>query len=312
MKFLVFLILPFLLSAAEPFWVINSDHSELRFEVDYLKFSSISGQFNEFKGKIEFDEDGELPKNLNLAISSKSIYTANEMRDGHLRGKDFFHSSEFPKLTFSSSKIEALGPGEFLVYGKLVVKGKALEKSIQIQISETIEDTWKFKNRFVRFEVPINRENVGLGWNKGIKGNEILIGNKVLVKGRFQIQPLNKKTGSSKFMIPNTKSIEKSDRVRLGDLEKEKAERSFSFSGAKSSNTNSIEGQESFEVAPPPKKVLDWEISEIALFVVRFFGALGVMFILIRLRETVESKLAVYLVGLSFIGAYSVALWLSW
>ncbi len=93
-------------SEAQDIWRINKDHSEIIFEVPYLGISSISGRFNSFQGGATFNNaDDLLPVKIWLMIRSKSIFTSNNMRDGHLRSSDFFRAKKYPLITSDSKNI---------------------------------------------------------------------------------------------------------------------------------------------------------------------------------------------------------------
>src|SRR4051812_47765123 len=96
-----------LVLAAE--WTINKDHSEVMFQVSYLTVSELTGRFNEFSGYLVLDDKSK-PQSLAVKIQTASIDTGNKMRDGHLRGNDFFESSQWPQILFKSESITQVKP----------------------------------------------------------------------------------------------------------------------------------------------------------------------------------------------------------
>ncbi|MFT6604130.1 MAG: polyisoprenoid-binding protein YceI [Bacteriovoracaceae bacterium] len=181
----------------------------MRFEVGYLSFSKIDGQFKKFWGRVYFEEDLELPRKIELSIDSTSIDTGSRIRDGHLRSDDFFSSKKFPTIRFQSEKFLAGKPNEFIIKGILQLRDKRIPHEVLIKISPSIKDSWDYTNRFVSFKTSLSRKILGLDWNRGIKGNSLLVGDEVLLSGNFQIQPLNKLTPPSKHMIPDLDDLNK-------------------------------------------------------------------------------------------------------
>lgn len=61
-----------------------------------------------------------------------SINTSNEMRDGHLKGPDYFDAAQFPEITFVSSQISESDNAQYQykATGDLTIKGKTLPHSI--------------------------------------------------------------------------------------------------------------------------------------------------------------------------------------
>jgi polyisoprenoid-binding protein YceI len=196
-----------LFSRTHLIWDSNKDHSSIRFKVSYLSFSKIEGKFSKFWGRIYYDDDGELPKRIEFSIDPSTVDTGSRIRDGHLKSDDFFSVKKYPIIRFQGSKILAGAPNEFLVKGRLYLKDIIVPHEVLIILSPKIKDSWGFTNRFVKFKTIVSRSNLGLDWNRSLKGNQLLVGDKVELLGELQIQPLNKLTPPSKHMIPDINKI---------------------------------------------------------------------------------------------------------
>jgi polyisoprenoid-binding protein YceI len=87
----------------------------------------VEGRFKVFRGSIDFD-----PKKLTAARARLEIDTASfdleapEYED-ELRGKEWFDTPAFPKASFVSSGVIALGPDRFEARGRFTLKGKTQE-----------------------------------------------------------------------------------------------------------------------------------------------------------------------------------------
>jgi polyisoprenoid-binding protein YceI len=193
-------------------WVTNKDHSEIMFQVPYMGVSELTGRFNEFTGEVNLLD--HRPVELTVLIRSASIDTGNKMRDGHLKGKDFFQSGQHQNIQFKSTKITSSGKGHFKADGMLSIRGVAKPSIIEFSMSDSLKDTWGYENKFVKFKSSLNREDFGINWNKTLDGKELLIGNKISYLGTFQIQPATNKTPNSKHMIPDTEYIRQRDLER--------------------------------------------------------------------------------------------------
>lgn len=97
--------------------------------------------FNSIKGSVEFDyisekttgtmSDAEislvLSDNLDSClvegrVAVASLNTGNNMRDKHLKSKDFFHVDKFECITFKSKQWEP-NDHRFFITGELTIKG---------------------------------------------------------------------------------------------------------------------------------------------------------------------------------------------
>ena len=199
-------------------WNINPDHSEILFSVDYLLVSKVTGFFKSFSGAVLFDIKKSEPLHLKIDINSKSIFTNNQIRDGHLKSNNFFKVKRYPLITFVSEKVKSIDSTIFLVTGKLKIKQIVRRKTIKVKITEKKDDTWGFKSRFVSFNFHLERDKWDLDWNKSIKGNKLLVGNKVSIDGVIQLQPNHSETPTFKHMLPNTQYINLKDKLNQGEI----------------------------------------------------------------------------------------------
>ena len=199
------------------YWTFNKDHSEINFSVKFLKISNLSGRFLKYSGRVGFGNDKDTPQQVELDIQSKSVFTGQPIRDGHLKKKDFFHSSKFPYISFKSYEILKKNQS-YLAKGILTIKGIEKKVIVYFTLSKMKKDTWEFQNRFVNFKTEINRKDFNITWNKTLDGNELLIDDKIKISGVIQIQPEGMKTPSSKHMIPDNKSIRKREKIARGEI----------------------------------------------------------------------------------------------
>jgi len=60
----------------------------------------------------------------------------NADTDTELAKPEWFSAAKFPKATFQSSAIKALGGGRFEAAGKLSIKGNARDLNVPVQVSQ--------------------------------------------------------------------------------------------------------------------------------------------------------------------------------
>lgn len=83
-------------------WKIDPAHSEINFAVRHMMISKVRGQFEQFSGTVEFDEQNPQNTKVEVKIDAASINTKENQRDGHLRSADFLNAEKYPYLTFIS------------------------------------------------------------------------------------------------------------------------------------------------------------------------------------------------------------------
>lgn len=92
--------------------------SEVLFET--FGAASTQGTFKEVEITANFDG---INSSIMVNINPASIYTAEAIRDDHLRGEEFFNVKEFTLITFKSSSLKAENSG-FTAVGSLTFLGK--------------------------------------------------------------------------------------------------------------------------------------------------------------------------------------------
>lgn len=100
---------------------IDETHTQIGFVVTHLGLTPIRGIFAEFSGQLVVGETAASSQ-LDVAIGLSSLQSSHPGREEHLQGEDFFHSGQFPTMTFRSTGIE--GDGErWRVLGDLTLRG---------------------------------------------------------------------------------------------------------------------------------------------------------------------------------------------
>lgn len=117
-------------------------HAFVNFKVSHLGYSWLHGRFNTFKGTFSYDEAKLADAKIQLEIDTASVDSNHTERDKHLRSADFLHVDNFPKASFSSTKIVPKADGKFDVVGNFTFHG--VTKEITIAASKTGEgkDPW--------------------------------------------------------------------------------------------------------------------------------------------------------------------------
>lgn len=138
----------------------DTTHTVLGFRAATLLFK-VPGAFRSYKAEISGDPASLANAKVTLSIDTKSIDTANETRDNHLRSGDFFDAAKYPKITFTSSKLWREG-GHLMVAGTLEMHGVKKEVSMAFEESKGKNgagvETWSYESNF-----KINRKDFGIG-----------------------------------------------------------------------------------------------------------------------------------------------------
>jgi polyisoprenoid-binding protein YceI len=84
---------------------------------------AIDGTFDNWEATQTFTSTDVKTGVLDIKIQAASVNTGSGMKDGKLKGKDFFDVKEDPYITFKSSSIVQTGPYTFDVPGTFTIRG---------------------------------------------------------------------------------------------------------------------------------------------------------------------------------------------
>jgi polyisoprenoid-binding protein YceI len=172
-------------SAAAMTFTIDKAHTEVGFDITHF-FTKVHGRFTDFSGTIVADPKSVAASSVEVTIRDSSIFTANEMRDRHLRTADFFWADKYPNITFKSTKVV---PGKdashFQVLGDLtirdVTKPVTLEADFLGMGPVAIEGKSMGTQAGFHATTTISRKDFGIVWNKALDQGGMMLADEVTI-----------------------------------------------------------------------------------------------------------------------------------
>jgi polyisoprenoid-binding protein YceI len=126
-------VLPSLSRAQAPVFVITQEDSSIKFNVKASV--AIGGDFEKWDGALTFTSPDVTTGVLDVKIQAASVNTGSGMKDGKLKGKDFFDVKQDPLITFQSKKIVQTGPDTFDVQGDFTIRGVTRPETLTLTVS---------------------------------------------------------------------------------------------------------------------------------------------------------------------------------
>jgi polyisoprenoid-binding protein YceI len=157
-------------------WTIDPSHSAVSFSVRHL-MSKVRGSFTEFSGEIVTTED-PTESRVNVRISSASITTNNEQRDGHLRSTDFFDADAGQELVFVSTGVRSTDDG-YVLAGDLTINGISKPVDLAAEFLGVDVDAYGATRLGAEATTSISRKEYGVDFNVPLDGGKLLIGDKI-------------------------------------------------------------------------------------------------------------------------------------
>lgn len=167
-------------------WAIDPTHSEIQFKIKHLVISTVTGSFKSFQGSMQSGSDDNFENaQVEFSLNVDSIDTNQEMRDGHLKGEEFFDAAKYPTIKFESTSFVKDGDG-YKVTGNLTMKDVTKPVTLEAEYGGSAVDF--YGNHKAGFEVTgkINRKEFGLTWGGITEAGAIVLGDDVKLIANVQ------------------------------------------------------------------------------------------------------------------------------
>ncbi len=160
-------------TTTQGYYKIDLAHSSVTFSVKHLGTSEMVGRFNTIEGHFTLAPKGR--SNLKVSIATASVDTNHKKRDKHLRSPDFFNAKQYPKMTFTSSKVSFRNGKPSMITGKLSLHGKTKSVRFHLNSIGAGADPWGGYRAGYRATTVIKRSNYGMNFMQGGIGDNIKI-----------------------------------------------------------------------------------------------------------------------------------------
>ncbi len=103
---------------------VDTDASNVSFQVNHFPFSTIEGIFYEFQGGMSMPVETEQPRQALFVIKVNSMVTGDQELDDYLKSPVFFNATQFPEIIFVSTGFEWINESTARLVGELTLHGK--------------------------------------------------------------------------------------------------------------------------------------------------------------------------------------------
>jgi len=135
--FFMLLAFPLITQAQAPEGVpvvkIIREESSVKFNVKASV--AIVGVFDKWDATLTYTSPKVESGVLDVKIEAASVNTGSGMKDGKLKGKDFFNVKEDPFITFHSTKVVQTGPNTFDIQGTFTIRGVSKPETLTLTLS---------------------------------------------------------------------------------------------------------------------------------------------------------------------------------
>ncbi|MGB1090753.1 MAG: YceI family protein [Oceanobacter sp.] len=129
-------------SAADYVIDTKGSHASVNFKVKHLGYSWLTGRFNTFEGKFEWDKSKPAASEIEVKIDTTSVDSNHAERDKHLRSKDFLLTDKYPTSTFKSTSYKPKGEGKGELTGEFTLRGVTKTITFPVTVIGEGKDPW--------------------------------------------------------------------------------------------------------------------------------------------------------------------------
>jgi polyisoprenoid-binding protein YceI len=116
-----------------PVFEINHAQSSVKFDVKASV--AIEGTFDKWDASVTFTSPDLSTSVLDVKIQAASVNSGSGMKDGKLKGKDFFDVEHDPLITFHSTKVTQTAPNTVEYAGDFTIRGVTKPESLTFTIT---------------------------------------------------------------------------------------------------------------------------------------------------------------------------------
>lgn len=122
-------------SQAADTFILDPNHSYVLWHISHFGFSHPSGKWFA-SGTLVLDKDHPNEDKVNVTIDVANFVTGIKELDDHLRGASFFDTTQYPKATFVSDKVNVTGSDTANVHGILTVRGISKPITLTVKFNQ--------------------------------------------------------------------------------------------------------------------------------------------------------------------------------
>lgn len=168
--------------AAPEVYKLDPRHMSIAFLVHHIGYYDVAGQFLKAEGSFTYDQEANSLSALDITIDAASIFSNDEPRDKHVRGKDFLHVEQHPAITFTLKEAKATDATSGEVTGDLTILGVTKPVTLDVTLNKAGDYPFAIGGKIpyvlgITAETTIKRSDFGMDYAvaNGWVGDEIEI-----------------------------------------------------------------------------------------------------------------------------------------
>jgi polyisoprenoid-binding protein YceI len=160
-------------------WQLDPGHTYIGFTGRHLMVATVRGEFEQFSGTVEFDEQDLTHAKAEIQIEAASVTTRNTQRDEHFRSADFFDVQHYPYITFKSKRVMMQDAHHGQLVGDLTIRNITREVVLEGEYSGVSQTPLNTYSTGFCLRGRVNRKEWDLDWNMVLAGGGLVAGDEI-------------------------------------------------------------------------------------------------------------------------------------
>ncbi|MFO0754437.1 MAG: YceI family protein [Thermodesulfovibrionales bacterium] len=169
-------------------WSIDSSTSCAEFDLRYLLFAHLHGQFIGITGSASLDPDAPLRSYVEASIDAASATTGDALRDTQLRGPHFLDTARYPSIVFASTALELAENNRARITGDLTIRGITRQAVLDAHYEGPEEDPEADRlTLHLTASTTIDRNDFGITLEEAKELGSLLVGREIRITLRVRL-----------------------------------------------------------------------------------------------------------------------------
>jgi polyisoprenoid-binding protein YceI len=141
---------------------IDALHSAVVFSWNHFGFSNPLARFEQIEGEVRLDANDLGKSTVQVALALDGVRTGVPALDQRLKSAQFFDAAAHPAITFKSTRVEQLVPGQLRITGELSMGGVTRPAVLQAKLNKIQAEAGKVNRAGFDAETIVRRSDFGL------------------------------------------------------------------------------------------------------------------------------------------------------
>lgn len=136
-------------------WEIDAEHFSIAFEAGHIGFQQQLGFFLEGSGNFRYDTESQEFGAGRVEVVADSIFSNNDARDNHLKGRDFLNARRNPVIVFEATEFVPDGNDTGALKGTLSGNLTMIGETHPVELEVSL-------NKLARYPFGHRKETLGI------------------------------------------------------------------------------------------------------------------------------------------------------